>query len=76
MTITVYSFEDRDGNEHGCFTTQDYKEALSYASRYRLRIVANDFEWSDREFLDDFTGSGEEEDENDETGADSQLCGN
>jgi hypothetical protein len=53
MTIEVYSFEDADGTEQG-YTTQDYSEAKRYAQEYRLLIIANTFEWSEAEPVDDY----------------------
>ena len=55
MTISVYAFEDADGNEFGAFTTQDYEKARAYAIRNGLRFVARDFEFSGTEYLDDYT---------------------
>lgn len=55
MTLTVYSFEDADGCESG-YTTQDYADAKRYAAEYRLRVIANEFEWAESEVVDDFTG--------------------
>jgi hypothetical protein len=68
MKLTVYAFEDGDGQEFGTFTTQDYPEAKSYAIRNGLRVVARNFEYSDTEYLDDYTKGDDpfdEEDEND-----------
>ncbi len=68
MTISVYGFEDADGNEFGSFTTQNYEEAKRYASANSLRIVARHFEFSDTEYLDDYTGADtDSQDEEDES---------
>lgn len=67
MTISVYCFEDAEGNEFGSFNTQNYEEAKRFASENRLRIVARVFEFADSEYLDDFTGADTEaDDEGDE----------
>lgn len=55
MTITVYTFRDADDNEFGCFKTQDYREAIKHASERRLKVIANEFEWSDSWIANDFT---------------------
>jgi hypothetical protein len=55
MTVTVYTFEDGDGDEYGSFTTQDYAEAKAYAQDNRLCVIANEFEWADSHPLDDYT---------------------
>ena len=55
MALTLYSFEDADGNEYGTWTTQNYDEAKKYAARYRLRIIGNEYEWSEAVPLDDYT---------------------
>lgn len=54
MTITVYSFEDKNGLDMG-WTTQDYREAKQHAQEFRLRVIANEFEFADSELVDDFT---------------------
>ena len=41
MTITVYSFEDHEGEEIGGFTTQNHIEARDYARANKLRMIAN-----------------------------------
>ena len=53
MTITVYSFEDAAGNDMG-WTTQDYREAKRHAAEFNLAVIANKFEFSDSELVDDF----------------------
>lgn len=53
-TVTVYSFEDENG-EPDDYTTQDYHEAYERAVCYGLKIIANTYEWSDSEVVDDFT---------------------
>lgn len=53
--IEVYTFEDRDGNEFGTFTTRDIREAKEYARKYGLRIVARIFEYVDSELVEDYT---------------------
>lgn len=45
-TISVYTFEDADGNEQE-YSTQNSIEAKEYASKYNLRVVDNEYEWSD-----------------------------
>lgn len=62
MTITVYTFE-RGGYEYGSFTTQSYQEAREYARANRCRIIANEFEWSDSEPLDDFQTRADQREE-------------
>lgn len=56
MTVTVYTFTNREDNESGCYKTQDYREAEEYARRYGLKIVANEFEFSCSHVVEDFTG--------------------
>lgn len=59
-SITVYSFEDKDGNEFGSFTTQDYEEAKRYAAEGRLKVIANEYEWSESFPLEDYTPPADE----------------
>ena len=46
-TLTLYGFEDADGNESGTFTTMIPGEAEKYARKYRLRVVAMEYEYSE-----------------------------
>jgi hypothetical protein len=55
MTIEVYSFERAEGEPFGSFTTQDITEAQEYARTNGLRIIANVYEWSDSELIEDYT---------------------
>lgn len=59
MTVTVYTFRDAEDNEFGAFTTQNYRAALDYARGAKVKVIANTFEWSDSEVVDDFTEPGE-----------------
>ena len=54
MDIEIFSFEDKDGNESG-FTTFDAGEAMQYAEKNKLKCIANVFEFSDSELVEDFT---------------------
>jgi predicted DNA-binding protein (UPF0251 family) len=61
-TITVYTFEDMHGDDSGTFETQNYDEAKRHAAQYRLRIMANEYEWSEAYPLEDYTGADETHD--------------
>lgn len=63
--ITVYTFEDANGSEAG-WTTGDYREARAYAAKHGYKVIANEYEWTDSEVVDDFTGSEDTEGEADE----------
>jgi len=65
-TVTLYTFEDRDGDEGSTFSTFSATEAKDHGERYALRVIANEYEYSDREVAWDFTGLDEEEGANDE----------
>jgi hypothetical protein len=54
-SITLYTFEDSDGNEFGSFTTQNYGEAKDYAGKGKLRVIANEFTFEDSSLIADFT---------------------
>lgn len=54
--ITVYSFENAVG-EDGSWTTLVYDEAKDYARKYGLLLVANNYEFSEREQLEDYRPS-------------------
>ena len=45
--LTLYSFEDKNGDESGCYTTQDFEEAKAHAMKYRLRLIENVYEWTE-----------------------------
>jgi len=70
MDIEVYTFEDADGDAFGSWTTQDISEARHYAIRHRLRIIANVYEWTDSELVEDYT----EKDENNPDEWDAPTC--
>lgn len=63
MTISMYSFEDKDGEESGCFTTLNFRDAEEYARKYNLRIIENVFEWSEAIPVEggDYTNTPEDE---------------
>ena len=54
MTVTVYTFEDEDGSEQ-VWTTQNPVEARDYARLNQLKMIANEYEYSDSEVVEDFT---------------------
>jgi hypothetical protein len=64
MDIEVYTFEDADGAEQG-YTTNDIAEAKRFARHHRLRLIANTFEWTDSELLEDNTPNTEDSDDDD-----------
>jgi hypothetical protein len=45
--ISVYTFEDKDGNSDGVYQTQDFREAKQYAMDNSLRVIENVYEWSE-----------------------------
>lgn len=54
-SVTLYSFEDADGNEFGTFTTFDVTVAREYARTNRMRLIAQEYEYTDSELVEDFT---------------------
>lgn len=54
MTIEVYSFENKEGVPHD-FTTQDADQARVYAQENGLKWIANIYEFSDSELVEDYT---------------------
>ena len=56
-TITLYSFSGgiRGGPDDGgdTFTTFDYSEAQKRAVLYSMAVIANEYEWTDSELVDD-----------------------
>jgi hypothetical protein len=57
MDISLYTFEDIDGEED-VFSTFNSKVAKEYAQKYNLRVIENIFEWSECIPVEncDFTG--------------------
>jgi hypothetical protein len=58
-TITVYTFEDSAGED--TFTTQNPTEAKDRGQRYGMRVIANEYEYSDSEVVWDFTEDDSED---------------
>ena len=52
--IEVYTFEDADGTPDG-YSTMSAKDATNRARNYRLRAVANVYEWTEAVTLVDYT---------------------
>jgi hypothetical protein len=55
VNVVIYTTEDANGGGDD-FQSYDYEEAKSYARKYERRVIANTFEFSDSEMVDDFTG--------------------
>lgn len=55
MSITVYTFEDKEGPGGDSFTTTDPDEARRRGQRYGMRVIANEYEWADQEVAWDYT---------------------
>lgn len=62
MDLTVYTFEDANGAADS-WTTMEYDDAKRYAYQWNLRIIANTYEWSDSEPLEDYTQSDDSPEE-------------
>lgn len=54
MTLEMYTFEDADGHTVE-FTTRDIEEAKRYARENKLKLIAQIFEWSESELVEDNT---------------------
>jgi hypothetical protein len=61
MEVYVYTFEDRDGNEFGAWTTQDFAKAEAYAQEHKLRVIGNRLTFEDRDLMVDYTGADDED---------------
>lgn len=59
MRISLYTFEDAEGNEFGTYNTQKASEAESYARANNLRVIDNIYEWEESVPVPgwDFTGT-------------------
>lgn len=57
-SITVYSFENANG-PFGSYTTQNINDAREYGRNNALKVIANEYEFSDSELVEDFTNDRE-----------------
>ena len=55
MEILRYTLEDAEGNEEGSYFFETYEEAKTRAMTDHLRVICNEFEFSDSYMVDDFT---------------------
>ena len=53
-TFEMYTFEDRNGNKI-LYRTNSAKDALEVAATYRLRWIAQIYEWSHSKLVKDYT---------------------
>lgn len=54
--VEVYSFENSDDEpDSSAYTTTDVDEAKAHAYRHGLKLIANIYEWSDSELVEDYT---------------------
>lgn len=54
MTVTVYTFENAAG-PFGSYTTMNLDEATEYGRNNALKVIANEYEFTDSELVADFT---------------------
>jgi len=66
MSVEIYTFEDADGNSFTDWETQDMGEARAFAQEHQLRLIANTYEWSDSEMIEDYTETEDDEDEDED----------
>lgn len=66
-TVTLYTFEGgargSRGDDGDTYSTFDYEEAKARARQYGLAVVANEYEWSDSELLEDFRPAAADDDD-------------
>ena len=55
--IEVYTFEDGEDEPVGDCSIYVYSEAKAYARKHGLAVIANTYEWTDSELVDDFRPS-------------------
>jgi hypothetical protein len=54
MNITVYSFETEDDEVATDYETQNLEAARVFAKKNGYSLIANEYEWSDAELLEDY----------------------
>lgn len=57
MNITIYTVEGANGDEEaaGFWWPHEVNDAREYARKYRLRLIANEYEFSDSSLIEDHT---------------------
>ena len=65
--VTVYTFEQKDGTRLDLWTF-DAQEADQYARDHSLMLIENTYTWEDSELAEDYTGSDEDEEEEENDG--------
>lgn len=60
MSITVYTFE---GETYDDYSTQDPEEARERGQRYGMKVIANEYEFSDSEVAWDFSPTPDEDED-------------
>ena len=60
MQVELYAFEDENG-ELDTYTTFNVNEAREYAKQNKRKLIAQIFEYSDSELVEDYTESEQEE---------------
>jgi hypothetical protein len=66
VDISVYAFENKDGESVTDWTTQDYEEAKGYAMENSCRLIERIFTYSDSELLEDYCKDESEAEEDEE----------
>ena len=57
-TVTLYTFENDNGSED-TYTTFNPRDAEDRGRRCSMRVIANEYEYSDHEIAWDFTATDE-----------------
>ena len=54
MTITVYTFETENDEVATDYETQNLEEARVFAKENGYSLIANEYEWTDAELIEDY----------------------
>jgi hypothetical protein len=55
MSFTRYTFEDAAGQPYGTFETSDPVAAHDHGRDHQVRVIANEYEFTDSEMIADYT---------------------
>lgn len=60
-TIEVFTFENKEGQTAGSYSTTDPQEAKAHGQKHGLKVIANQYSYDDSELVWDFTDIEDEE---------------
>ena len=59
--MEVFTFENKEGQTAGSYSTTDPQKAKDHGQKYGLKVLAQQYTWEDSELVWDLTDIEEEE---------------